>query len=73
MRKSDFTHKVFLTENNIDWFLNLREYKKNPKRLYRQLHEYNTGKTPTGRRRFAQLIAQFKVSRSPETHPELWI
>jgi len=73
MRKSDFVTTVFLRNHNIDWFLNLREYKKNPKRLYRQLIEYNTGKTPTGRRRFNQLIAQFKVARSPETHPELWI
>ncbi len=73
MRKSDFTTKVFLTENDINWFLNLREYKKNPKRLYRQLIEYNTGKTPTGDRRYAQLIAEFKTVRSPEEYPELWI
>lgn len=73
MRKSEFVTKVFLSDHNINWFLNLREYKKDPKRLYRQLHEYNTQKTPTGRRRFAQLIAEFETIRSPEDYPELWI
>ena len=75
MRKSEFRLKVFLTDNDINWFLNLREYKKNPKRLYRQLIEYNTNNnnTPTGRRRYAQLIAEFEVVMSPEKYPELWI
>ena len=73
MRKSEFLTVVFLRNNNIEWFLRLREYKKNPKRLYKQLIEYNTKKTPTGIRRFNQLITEFKTVRSPHEYPELWV
>jgi len=65
---------MMFTQWDIEYLLNLREYKKNPKKLYKQLQTLKEkGKTPTAKRVTKNLLVAFEKVRSPEEFPELWI
>lgn len=65
-----------MMRNNItcEDLLSISTYKKDPKKLYKQLVVLKEKSvTPTGKRRSRELIDEFLVVRSPELYPELWI
>jgi len=63
-----------MTRPNINDLLSLPTYKNQPKKLYKELYTmYNNQRSIKSQDRIKVLIEQFKVFRSPEEYPELWV
>ena len=76
MRLTELQRRIMIHQKtyNMEYLLELTEYKKNPKKLYKQLITLQEKTiTPTGRRVTKYLLDDFIKLRSPDEYPEIWI